>query len=263
MRTVWWSAVATIALTTPGVAQVRVDTLTLFPEIRSTAWTDNAPSAISRSFIADMRTVLVREQSAGTTIAVSSADLAASRLTPDRAFAIATRNLRRRLVPYADAMPSPTSELSGMRTTEGASLETSRLLLAADWDEAVRQLGGPVVVIAPLTGTLFFGRDTMTRVSRRKAVPAAHFLELAAGVLIPYGKRDDTLSLTVLRWTSQGWRVVPPMTPAEREAMQRGEDEPATVITPTETAKSPAAILSPPVDRQTKHIPGPGKPRKP
>jgi hypothetical protein len=245
----WCSAVGlTIALATPLAAQ-RGDTLSIFPEIRSAQWIASAPGVLQRSFVGDLHVALVRAADDGTMTPLKKADLAPMRLTEARAFAIAIRNSRTRLVPFASGIPEPSSELSGMYSIEGMSIETSRLLLQDDWRELEARLGGPIVAVAPHTGSLLFGRDTIVPISRRKSVPATQFLELAADVLTPYGKRDDALSTTVLRFTPQGWRVVPLMTVAERRELNRKAPEASDVDTApaaSVTATPPAVKFPPP-----------------
>jgi hypothetical protein len=248
-RAVWWSAIASIALAPPVVAQ-RGDTLYILPEVRSPQWVARTPDVVERGFVGDLRVALVRAGDDGTTTPLTAADLARMHVTQTNAFSIAFRNLRLKLMPFSLELPAASSELSGMRSVEGAPFETSRLLLAEDWRELERRLGGPIVAVAPITGSLIFGRDTITPISRRKSVPAAQFLEISAGVLMPYGKRADILSATVLRWTATGWKVVPPMTEAERLELNRRPPEAESAGVPDEgtpATTAPAAAASPPL----------------
>lgn len=264
MRRAWWSAVVTIALAVPCAAQRAADTLNVLPEIRRSDWVGlREADAVQRPFVGVLRVVLVRETDDGSTVPIRARDLAVHRLTVPQAFALATRNLRRRLIPFEHELPSASSELSGMRSIEGASVETSRLLLDDDWRELTLQLGGPIVAVAPLTGSLIFGRDSMTQVSRSKAIPAPQFLELIAGVLQPYGKRDDALSRIVLRWTEAGWHAVPPMTAAEREELQRQPPDKARESSPDGAASvtAPPAAAAVPLPYAPAKPSAPSKPR--
>lgn len=239
---VWCSAFATIALSTSGAAQVRVDTLSILPEIRSAAWIARSLPIVNRLFVGNLHVVLVRQTDDGTLLPLSPDDLSAMRLSPERVFAIAIANARRRLTPFSIEMPAASPEMSGMRAVEGQSIETSRLLLDDEWRGVARQLGGPIVAVAPITGSLIFGRDSLTAISQHKSVPAAQYLEIAAGVLMPYGKRDDILSAVVLRWTDAGWTAVPPMTADERRALN---DRPQDTSVPDQTSVSTPAPVAP------------------
>lgn len=264
----WVAAIALITVALPCGAQRSGDTTLVFPELRSSRSVAATPALITRPFIADLQVVLVRENDVGELSPLSGAEFAAMHLTRERAFALALRNLRRRLTPFALEMPDASPEMSGLRTAEGKPLETSRLLLDDEWREAARQLGGPVVASAPVRGMLMFGRDTMTVVSRRKSLPAAQFLEVSIAVVVPYA-RTELLSPAVLRWTATGWQVVPPMTPADWAAMRRPDsgvpsDEPADrAVTTAPTA--PAVVPKPADVTRTPKAPfvAPGKRKKP
>ncbi|MCC7051703.1 MAG: hypothetical protein IT355_00460 [Gemmatimonadaceae bacterium] len=257
---------ATIALSLPVAAQ-RGDSTAILPEIRSASWIAGAPGVLHRAFVGDLQVALVLQSDDGTTTPLTKADVTRMRLTEARAFVNAIRNLRAKLTPYSDDIPDPSPELSGMYPTEGASIVTSRLLLQDDWRAIESRLGGPIVAVAPMTGSLIFGRDTIVPLSRRKSAPAAQFLELAAGVLIPYGKREDALGTTVLRFTPTGWRVVPPMTEAERRDLNRQPAEGAdgAADQTARTSVTPPAVLPPSADpvpppRPSKPVTKPAKP---
>ena len=242
---------ATIALSLPVAAQ-RSDSTAILPEIRSAAWIARAPGVLHRAYVGDLQVALVQMHDDGTSTPLTKADVTRMRLTEARAFVNAIRNLRAKLTPYSDDIPDPSLELSGMYPVEGASIVTSRLLLLDDWRAIEARLGGPIVAVAPMTGSLIFGRDTIVPLSRTKSAPSRQFLELAAGVLIPYSKqREDILGTTVLRFTPEGWRVVPPMTEAERRELNRRPAEAEAPVGGTEavtTVAPPAAVSPAPLD---------------
>lgn len=231
---------ATIALGAPVAAQ-RADSTLILPEIRSADWISHAPGVLHRAFVGELQVALVLMHDDGTSSPLTKADVTRMHLTEARAFVNAIRNLRAKLTPYSDDIPDPSPELSGMYPTEGESIVTSRLLLQDDWRAIEQRLGGPIVAVAPLTGALIFGRDTIVPLSRRKSAPARQFLELAAGVLIPYGKRENMLGTTVLRFTPTGWQVVPPMTEAERRELNRKPPEVAAPDGGDAAVTTPAA----------------------
>ncbi len=257
MRRAWWSAVALIALAMPSAAQARrADTLNVLPQLVRSEALDASPPLIARPFIGGLHVTLVRSDPELTSISnelvpITRADLAVLGLSPAQAFALATRNLRRLLAPYTLRMPEPSSEMSGMRSVEGELLAASRLLLDDDWRTAAAELGGPLVAVIPTSSSLMFGRDTSTQVSRRKSIPAAQFLELALGVLRGYVREREALSINVFRWTDAGWRVVPPMTDAQRRALQRSDNTEqsgglnSAVTAPTTTHVAPPPVYSP------------------
>jgi hypothetical protein len=227
MRRAWWSAIAVIALAMPSEAQRRaIDTADVLPQLRRTEEVRAARTMIARPFAGDLQVTLVRRISGGRRELepLTANDLAALRLTRAQAFALATRNLRDVLAPYSIGMPDASPELSGMRSVEGELLAASRLLLTDDWRTAAEALGGPLVAVVPTSSSIMFGRDTMTQVSRRKAIPAHHFLELAVGLLLGYVRNNEALSSTVFRWTGTEWQALPPMTEADQRAFQRSEE---------------------------------------
>ena len=264
----WVGAIAMIALARPGGAQRAEDSTSIFPELRSARVVRHTPSLITRPFIADLHVVLVRQTAVGELVPVTARELAVRRLTRAQAFALALRNLRRRLVPFGTEMPDEVPEMSGMRSVDGKPLEPSRLLLDDEWREAAAQLGGPVVATAPVGGMLLFGRDTVTPVSRKKSVSAAQFLELAAGVLMPY-RRSEILSAAVLRWTDAGWQVVPPMTERDWAAIRRADEAPASAgateapMTTAPTAPAAMPATAPAAKATDVMPPKPTKPVKP
>ena len=215
-----WSATTLLALAAQCGAQRLDDTLRIYPDLTAPRAGGTDVVSVHRPFVGGMQISLVRRSDNREFVPVSAADLVALHLTADQAFALAKRNLRLLLPPFAIELPAASSELSGMRSIEGDGLESSRLLLDDDWRELATLLGGPVVAVAPMHGSLLFGRDTLTQVSRAKWIPAAQFLELASNVLMPY-RRTAVLSRSVLRWTTMGWQAVPPMTDAERAALNR------------------------------------------
>ena len=215
-----WSATTLLALAAQCGAQRLDDTLRIYPDLTAPRAGGTDVVSVHRPFVGGMQISLVRRSDNREFVPVSAADLVALHLTADQAFALAKRNLRLLLPPFTIELPAASSELSGMRSIEGDGLESSRLLLDDDWRELATLLGGPVVAVAPMHGSLLFGRDTLTQVSRAKWIPAAQFLELASNVLLPY-RRTAMLSRSVLRWTTMGWQAVPPMTDAERAALNR------------------------------------------
>lgn len=118
-------------------------------------------------------------------------------LTQDELHALGIRNLRRTLPPLSEvARPSRPGTIGNVA---GDAYESSRLLLHEDWSPLASAQGGVLVVAVPAKDVvLYVGEDSAAAVDALRTLAK----QVARQTPAP-------LSDLVLRWTPDGWVVVP------------------------------------------------------
>ncbi len=200
------ATIATYAADIAGTAQAQgqgIDPARVRAVIRDRQFVDRSNKAladgaeiVAAPFIGDLVAVLVVEYPTGSTI-LQKADLAKLKLGQEDAMTLARRNLATTLPPLSALAKR---YLDGpVMYAIGGPYESSRLLLPEAWASVAKESGGKLVVTAP-------GRDIVAYVQGDSKGDAA-----ALKQFVQKTKQSQKYPVTaaVLRWTPEGWQVMP------------------------------------------------------
>lgn len=127
----------------------------------------------------------------------SSKDIDALKLDPAALRELARSNTHAAFQPLASvAQPAPKGELGAI---DGDAYTASRVLFPADWAVMAKAQQGVLIVAIPLpTEILYVGDDSAHALEALRNVARQHMAASASG-----------LSDQLLRWTADGWQIVP------------------------------------------------------
>ena len=150
-----------------------------------------------RPFLADMVDAVVIDSPA-TVRWASSRDLESLKLDAAAMLELARANTHAQMQPLMSvAVPAPKGKIGGI--DGGDAYTASRLLFPQDWAPLAKAQDGVLIVVAPRPTTLLYiGADDQASIAGLRAL-ARERLERA----------PDSVSMTLLRWTPDGWKTLP------------------------------------------------------
>jgi uncharacterized protein YtpQ (UPF0354 family) len=151
---------------------------------------------VTRPFIGDLSLVLVVD-GVRTLRMAHKKDLDVLKLSEPEAFDAARANLATDLKPLTSVLKPIVGKSIGF--LEEHAYESSRLVFHEEWRQFATDLGGSLIVAVPTTSVLIYGSGA-TAESIDALRTFAHNVAR---------KSQRPLSLSLFRWTAQGWEVIP------------------------------------------------------
>ena len=164
--------------------------------VRPREYVDFALDALAKQIAGDLGEVCVVD--APTSVQVlGKRNLAELQLTEDEVFGIARNNTAAGLQPLENAIGN--GRALGANTLRGDFYESSRFAVHALWKPLAIEYAGELLVAVP-------GVDTIVFADGRQ--PGA-IADLRARAALIASAAERQVSVTVFRWTPDGWEVVP------------------------------------------------------